>query len=549
MINDFFLFFEDECTKTMVKFASLLKLKVTAAAIKKELQEHPDYPSLLSVSDTLKQYGVDNASIKTTIESLEELPTPFIAQINDVKTRNTYFAIVKSVDDKNIEYFEPNSHKWRKTEVSEFAKRWRTGVVLVAEIADQVEEKGYSQKRRGESFGIFARWAGVFLIPLIMVLTTMMSFFKLGMGALDQVLFSWSMFIGCLNCILLMWFEVDQHNPLAKEVCGGGRNLNCMAVLNSKMGSVLGIKWSVAGFAYFTGGLLISLLGGLNEPATRAVFGSLSIAALLYTFFSIYYQSYIVKQWCRLCLGVQFVLLFQATIVLIGNWLPGWKTVGETELFNTGVQFILAFFIPFVLAFFASSVFKQYKEGIADKHSLQRLKYDAGIFNSVLKTQKRIEPPSDEIGIVLGNPEAKHKLINVCSPICGPCAKAHPAVEELLKDNPDVQIRIIFVASNREDDKRFLPVWHFLAIAEGGGEDKLKQALNDWYLDENKEYETFSKKYPVNVKGDLFGEKIEAMHSWCERSDVAFTPTFFLNGYQLPEMYKVTDLKYLLSNG
>jgi protein-disulfide isomerase len=37
------------------------------------------------------------------------------------------------------------------------------------------------------------------------------------------------------------------------------------------------------------------------------------------------------------------------------------------------------------------------------------------------------------------------------------------------------------------------------------------------------------------------------MDSWCQEIGIAYTPTFFVNGYQLPKMYKIEDLKYLMS--
>ncbi len=40
--------------------------------------------------------------------------------------------------------------------------------------------------------------------------------------------------------------------------------------------------------------------------------------------------------------------------------------------------------------------------------------------------------------------------------------------------------------------------------------------------------------------------KIGAMHDWCEETAITFTPTFFINGYQLPSLYSVSDLKYFL---
>ena len=84
----------------------------------------------------------------------------------------------------------------------------------------------------------------------------------------------------------------------------------------------------------------------------------------------------------------------------------------------------------------------------------------------------------------------------------------------------------------------------------------IKQALDDWYLAENKNYEAFAAKYPMNGELKRQEAKIETMKNWCDKTEIAFTPTFFVSVpnddgstryYQLPEIYTVADLKYFFS--
>jgi hypothetical protein len=146
----------------------------------------------------------------------------------------------------------------------------------------------------------------------------------------------------------------------------------------------------------------------------------------------------------------------------------------------------------------------------------------------------------------------------VCNPYCGPCAKAHSPIEELLHNNPDVQVQIIFTATNDKNDIKAAPVKHLLAIAEKGNEETVKQALDDWYLADKKDYVAFAAKYPMNGELQKQVEKIEAMREWCEKAKITSTPTFFVSlpstsedgqsesFHQLPEMYSVADLRYFL---
>jgi len=147
----------------------------------------------------------------------------------------------------------------------------------------------------------------------------------------------------------------------------------------------------------------------------------------------------------------------------------------------------------------------------------------------------------------LGNPLAPNKIVKVCNPYCGPCAKAHELLEQLIHNNPTVQLQIIFTATNHEHDYKTPPVRHLLAIAADNEETLVKGALNDWYLAKEKNYNVFADKYPMTEQLLQQDVKIEAMQSWCEQTQIDYTPTIFINGQQLPEMYTVEDLKYFFS--
>ncbi len=95
------------------------------------------------------------------------------------------------------------------------------------------------------------------------------------------------------------------------------------------------------------------------------------------------------------------------------------------------------------------------------------LKFNDQVFWSLLKTQSSIvDHSASELGITIGNPNAKHTIIKVCNPYCGPCATAHPELEKIIKQNQEVKAQIIFTASNQEDERGAKPVRHLLAIAE-----------------------------------------------------------------------------------
>lgn len=540
--------------------ADLLQVKITKTTLAKEIEGHPDYPSLLSISDVLKNYGIENLAIKLDPEKLSELPTPFVTYIRGEKSSTEFFTVVKEINESSISFFDPEKHKWTTSSRDTFLKRF-TGTVLLAEAEEQAGEKEYDKnivrERRKEVIQQFT----AFFIPTIVLVAGVIAFMRNGISFWLPFAFLLLAFSGFVIAVLLLLYEFDQYNPVLQQICSAGKKVNCGAILQSKASKIAGISWSTIGFTYFTGQLLLLLFTGIINLQTLFILSWLNVLALPYIFFSIYYQYQVAKQWCVLCLCVQSILVLQFATALAGDWhsLLSVDTISPELL----LAIIAAFTVPFISVAMLIPVLENAKESKNNKNELQRLKHNPQIFEALLAKQKAVTESTEGLGITLGNPDAKHKLIKVCNPYCAPCSKAHVPMEELLENNPDVQIQMIFTATNNEKDYKALPVKHLLAIAEKKDEALIKQALDDWYLAERNEYHVFASKYPMNGELKKQDGKIEAMSSWCDKTGIEFTPTFFVSLpsnstdaegqqteirlYQLPKIYSVTDLKYFLT--
>jgi protein-disulfide isomerase len=66
-------------------------------------------------------------------------------------------------------------------------------------------------------------------------------------------------------------------------------------------------------------------------------------------------------------------------------------------------------------------------------------------------------------------------------------------------------------------------------------------------LADKKDYDVFATKYPMNGELKQQDEKVAAMDAWCKKMTIAATPTYFLNGYPLPDAYSIYDLTYFLA--
>ncbi|OYY07284.1 MAG: hypothetical protein B7Y66_12880, partial [Sphingobacteriia bacterium 35-36-14] len=295
---------------------------------------------------------------------------------------------------------------------------------------------------------------------------------------------------------------------------------------------------------YFAGSLLFSALAGINK--VLPVLSIISLLALPYIIFSIYYQWKVAKQWCVLCLMVQAVLLAEGILVIANTSLTFSET--RTAFANNFIFALYALLIPSISWFLLKPLLKRLQIAKYEKRSYSMLKFNDQVFWSLLKNQSSIvDHSASELGITIGNPNAKHTIIKVCNPYCGPCATAHPELEKIIELNPDVKAQIIFTATNQENDRGAKPVKHLLAIAEKGNEHNTHKALDDWYLAKEKNYDVFANKYPINGEIDKQTDKINQMKDWCEKVKIEYTPTIFIDGFLLPKGYQIKDINYFLS--
>lgn len=507
-----------------------LGAKVTQATVREVLEHHPDFPSLLSLSDALTEWQVENTGLQlNTVEQVRELPFPFIAHL---RKKGGWYVLVTALQGDRITYTD--STEGRKTEsLTDFEKGW-SGVVLLAEANEQSGEADYAPRRKQE---FLTELRSPFVIGSIglLMLIALLSVAKTLTAPDWLLLLSKSM--GLALSILLVAKQLGSKNALTDRLCRINSKTNCDDVLNSPAAKLWGwLSWTDVGLLYFMGGLLAVLAIDI-QPAVQPLIHGLALLALPYTLFSVYYQGVVLKQWCPLCLGVQGVLLVEgivATTQLI--MLPG--SVQPYLLMLT------AFLLPTLLWVVVKPLLTNLPKSRREHDELMRLKRDPDLFRALLMQQPQMPPiPADLHPIVLGNPEAEHTITMVTNPYCGPCATAHKELEQLLSQNSNVKANIIFTGDGDNGPATKMGI-HLLALAKQGD---ISQALVDWYGQPKKNFDTWIKKYPI-ISDSIGWQAVADRHrDWCWMSDVNVTPTMFVDGYQLLDLHSIGSVQWLIN--
>lgn len=172
------------CEYAAFQLCKALNVPVTKTSLVYSILEHPDYPSLLSIGDVLKTYGIDNLSLRIVEhEKLKELACPFIAQIRNDKTYNQFFAVIYAVRENKIAWLNPETRKKENITFESFLTYF-TGYVQLYEIDSDAGEKDYMRKLKKEKKENFINSCLVFVIPILTIIGSAFAFNIYGLDAL-----------------------------------------------------------------------------------------------------------------------------------------------------------------------------------------------------------------------------------------------------------------------------------------------------------------------------------------------------------------------------
>lgn len=500
--------------------------------LRKALRDHPDFPSLLSVSDTLNEWHMPTVACHIARENYHpaEFTFPFIASMANNGGR---FILVHQIADKQVSYSDENKKKAVMSE-DDFLQHW-TGILLQATLTANSGQPGHRTERMKDTFERIK-------IPLLAAALIAVLLCNLNYQAVNTGYAAWLLLkiTGVIVSILLLVHSLDANNPFIQTLCSLGTKDGCDAILKTDAAKVTSwLSWSEVGLLYFTG----SLLAMVAVPVSLPLLAWLNILSLPYTCYSVIYQ-YRQQNWCVLCCTAQ-VLLWLEFLTNVG--LNGLSFPPDLSLLSltAGVKIVLCFVLPSLIWAAIKKSLGQAAQVDPMKQQLKKFKYNSDLFDQMLRKQPRYAVPDTLMPVSLGDPSAATIITMVSNPFCGPCAKAHQAIDEWLSYRKDLQLKIIFTSRDKDDERKLQVARHVHALTGLNDPQLLKQALYDWYAQTPKKYNAWAEKYPVSLE-NANHELTEIQRDWCHIIDVTYTPTILVNGYKLPEPYRLEDIKYLL---
>jgi len=512
--------------KVVSSFVKGLGLPVSKAYCSHLIESHPDFPSILSISDTLDNLGIGHKSYSIeNLESIKKLTLPFLLQDNREGGK-----IIPIENDEALINFESSNKDWK-------------GVVIKIFSEEVLNPNLENEERLGQERSMKRN---MLLLAVSIIVLISVAVYDINLFSLAYLLTS---LVGCFFGFLLLSKDLGIENSKIESFCYSKKQnrSGCDDLLTSSGSSFLGFKLSELVLSFFVSQLLVLVIGGSDSDVLMAIY-LFNVISIPFVIFSLYYQYFKAKVWCRLCLVVALICVVQV-ILLFNN--IGFGLIPTVE----PIAVLLACFVVIL------SLIRILKVGFfsIEKEWYRLIRYSrllgtADTFWSKLSKETKVDYELSDFELRVGSVDAPIQLMLVGNLYCNPCSEYHDEIRSICEtyaQEMSLCTRFILSGKDFEDNtssNQYLIEYWLTNIHRKGNESELTNNLiTDWYKE--MDLEKFKRLYPIDGEISERSERIQLKHSeWIENVNIPRTPTLYINGFKLPRDYRLDDFRNVIPN-
>ncbi len=503
----------------------LVKNKVSCDydLLNKRISSHPFYPSLNSVTDTFEELNIEYSAFISDKKQLDLLRLPLLIFVNNNSSND--FVLVENINQlmTNNSLFE----------------NWNGVALMINEKKAKIQKFNLKETIYNLLF-VNSRYVFAFLFFTIFIY-----FFYIYNISIEFVLFLILNFVAIYICWQIINFNLGRNSFVIKQLCGLDNSNSCSKVLNSNIGKInknFGLGEIGLSYYIFIG---IYIILSLVFKYDFYILYILSFLSVISTLFSIYIQLFVLKTTCKLCI-----------IIILVNWIQfSLLQINRIEIINfkniniPSLSILLSLFFIILISILCTYFIKSYLTNVSKINHLEieKLKWERNpfIFINQLHNQKHINDEIWNDDLLLGNKDSLIRVIVIINPFCVPCSESFKHITELVDLHNNSICIIIRIMSNSNDinDKRRVAFNCLLKAIEMGY--SLRDVLYSWfkYLDLDK----FKKAYGLEEELKDFTDCISKHDNWGRSIGIKYTPTYFLNGFEIVNPYDLASLKIHLN--
>lgn len=235
-----------------------------------------------------------------------------------------------------------------------------------------------------------------------------------------------------------------------------------------------------------------------------------------------------------------------------------WVALSSYILQDTSLMFdfknlslaLLAFSLPIIFWLpLRNNYFASYQVESLER-TIYRFAKNEKIFQKMLEHQPAVEISHFGGDIHSGDLSAPIQVTLVANPKCTPCAFAHSILEEIARDNDQVNVTYRFLINDLDMETaayKALKTFYYLKLHQSDG--SAIESISAWFesflLSKTQEW---VEKY-ISITSNEEPEVTRLVNDtilWCSHIGISKTPTILINGKYMPDEYSVADLKYHL---
>lgn len=476
--------------------------------VKDNWMSHPNYPSLLAITDGLTISNIENFAVKVPFKHFKELPNVFIAELEN--------------DSKEFYYLEKNNLVVKITnekgsssvlELEDLEKKW-TGVVLIIEENEQTKNLQTSNS---------------LLLATLLFTLGLFTIYINNYNILSCVFLLLSLF-GVFISIEILKAYFQDNSLSESSLCSVRKEFSCNETIKSKKYAfskyVEFIDLPIIFFGFSSIGLILSVVS-IN---TIGILSSFSLPIIVY---SIYIQKKVLNKWCILCLLVSFIL--------ITNTFLFWHFQLDFKMFT--ISEILIMPIVATFWFYVKKLLVTNQKNKTDINKLLRFKRNEDIFNAISLDVIDKDELERIPKIIIGKTNSPNTLSLFLTPSCPHCHIAFKeALDVLVKYDDKIKIEIGYNLNVNNSENPYLDTAKITMQLFNQKKD-YKSALTDWHINKL-DIKVWKKKWSLEKEFLIENEQLEKQFQWCLKNEFNYAPVRILNGSLLPHAYEIDELFY-----
>ncbi|WGK63679.1 vitamin K epoxide reductase family protein [Croceiramulus getboli] len=515
MLNKLQVILMDSMLYILLKLLKAHGYKIKVQELRERLFSDPD-KSAVALINTLDYFEVKNVVANVPESAFNELPKSFIAQIKG--SNQLKLVLATKCDDKKVK-FDSRNKPSTFVPIRDFLNSWTGFVIAIEKNASPPQKKPRKQK-----------------INYCIILSTLLATYYIGitsMPFLKSVYFSLAL-IGVYASYLVVKEKLASLGNLSK-FCVGSKIMGCQSVVNSD-GAIFFKKIDLAdaSIVYFS---FISI-SFIFFPII-ILFKALSLLSLPLILYSVYYQLFIIKKICVLCLGIVGILLLQFVVITM---------MTNDENINLLTLLPTSLLLSLITVSWMNIKRMYLNQILSEELSLNNLTFKRNyhLFLAYYDNLPRVETNEDSIfDIYLGNPNADVRILTVTNPLCEFCFETYNVFMDLLKKyENEIVIKFRFFISDMNRNNAETKIAERLIDLFLNEKDSFEDAFQHWYAKKTSIQEWFNKW--GYCKNESINEILNLQRQWSVNSNVQSRPSIFINGKYFPKFYNPEDIRHFI---